>query len=128
MSRVCVRSGRYTWCTAVFVAGFLLLCGRLFFLQVVEAEAIAAEVETMRKRLDKVEAKRGDILDRNGNLLAGTRSRVDLGVDPSIVDSIDRGKLALLAGILDLPFEEVEAAFLKKNGSTVPGASRPCAG
>jgi cell division protein FtsI/penicillin-binding protein 2 len=124
MSRVCVKSGRYTWCTVIFFAGFLLLCGRLFFLQVVEAEAIAAEVESSRQRLEKLEAKRGDILDRNGDLLAGTRSRIDLGVDPSVVDTLDEEKLALLAGILDLPFEDLKAAFLKKERIDSSGETR----
>jgi cell division protein FtsI (penicillin-binding protein 3)/stage V sporulation protein D (sporulation-specific penicillin-binding protein) len=91
----------------VIITGFLLLCGRLYFLQVLEAGEIAAEVASVRKRLVKLEAKRGDILDRNGNLLAGTRSRILLGVDPHVVDSENTDKLAMLAGILDMDFREL---------------------
>lgn len=107
MSKVCVKPARFHICTTVVVMGFLLLCGRLFLLQVVEAENIAEEVESVRKRLIRMEARRGDILDRNGNLLAGTRSRILLGADPQTVDLTQRDKLALLAGVLDLPFSEM---------------------
>lgn len=84
-----------------------MLCGRLFYLQVMQAASITREVETVRKRLVRLEAKRGDILDRNGNLLAGTRSTIALGVDPHMVDLSSRGKIAMLAGILDVPFDEL---------------------
>ena len=84
-----------------------MLCGRLFYLQVLQAESISREVDTVRKRLVRLEAKRGDILDRNGNLLAGTRSTIALGADPHMVDLTDRGKLAMLAGIIDVPFDEL---------------------
>jgi cell division protein FtsI (penicillin-binding protein 3)/stage V sporulation protein D (sporulation-specific penicillin-binding protein) len=94
-------------CTVFIITGFLLICGRLYFLQVLEADEIAREVEQVRKRLVKLEAKRGDIVDRNGNLLAGTRSRILLGADPHVVDATDTGKLAMLAGTLDLDFKEL---------------------
>lgn len=105
MSKVCVRKTRFHICTAILVVGFFLLCGRLYFLQVLRAESITEEVESVRKRLVRLEAKRGDILDRHGNLLAGTRSRILLGADPQVVDTADREQIALLAGILDLPFD-----------------------
>ncbi|MGA1204329.1 MAG: peptidoglycan D,D-transpeptidase FtsI family protein [Opitutales bacterium] len=107
MSKVCVKKARFQACTVLFLGGFLLLCGRLFFLQVLQAGTIAEEVATVRKRLVRMEAKRGEILDRNGNLLAGTRSRILLGADPQTVDLEDRGQLGLLAGILDLPYGEL---------------------
>lgn len=107
MSRVCVRSSRFHVCTVIIITGFLFICGRLYFLQVVEADEIAREVESVRKRLVKLEAKRGDIVDRNGNLLAGTRSRILLGADPHVVDASNTEKLALLAGILDLDYQQL---------------------
>lgn len=114
MSRVCVKSGRYALCTAIIMAGFLLLGARLFYLQVLEAETIASEVEAVRKRVVKVEAKRGDILDRHGNLLAGTRSRIEVGVDPHVVDPGQSEALARLAGILDLPLLELTEATARR--------------
>jgi cell division protein FtsI/penicillin-binding protein 2 len=124
MSRVCVRSGRFHICTVLVVTGFLLLCGRLFFLQVVQAEALSAEGQSVRKRLIKTEAKRGDILDRNGNLLAGTRSRILLGVDPHVADPDDIAGLAMLAGILDMPYAEVQESFSRRERIDSAGLDR----
>jgi cell division protein FtsI (penicillin-binding protein 3)/stage V sporulation protein D (sporulation-specific penicillin-binding protein) len=107
MSKVCVRQTRFHLCAVLLIAGFGLLCGRLYFLQVLEAEEIAKEVETVRKRLVRMDAKRGDIVDRHGNLLAGTRSRILLGADPQVVDTTETDKIAHLAGILDQPYNEL---------------------
>ncbi len=107
MSQACVKRSRYRLCTVLLLAGFAMICGRLYFLQVLDAENISSEVESSRKILVKLEPRRGDILDRNGNLLAGTRSRIKLGVDPQVVDTSDVDKLARLAGILDMPFPEL---------------------
>ncbi|MFO7725042.1 MAG: penicillin-binding protein 2 [Oceanipulchritudo sp.] len=109
MSRVCITGTRFHFCTVVVVAGFLVICARLYFLQVLEAETIAAEGHSVRKRLVPMEPKRGDILDRNGTLLAGTRSRILLGADPAVVDLEETEKLALLAGMLDVGFSSLKA-------------------
>lgn len=125
MSRVCVRKGRFHVCTLLLVAGFSVLGGRLVWLQAVEAEAIAESVQPVRQRLVEIPARRGDILDRNGDLLAGTRSRIRLGIDPYAFRAGDRGKLALLAGILDMPFAELEAKTRKRTRTTDDGGERP---
>jgi cell division protein FtsI/penicillin-binding protein 2 len=107
MSRVCVKRSRFHICTTVVAACFLLLGARLVFLQVVRAESISREVESARKRLIRMEGRRGDILDRNGNLLAGTRSRAQLGVDPQFGNPAQKDRIAMLAGVLDMPFDEL---------------------
>lgn len=124
MSRVCVRSGRFHLCTVLVVTGFFLLCGRLYFLQVLEAESIASEVESVRKRLVRMEAKRGDILDRNGNLLAGTRSRILLGLDPQVVDAGATDKLVMLAGIIDMPWPELRESVARRERIDSEGRQR----
>lgn len=120
MSRVCVRSGRFHLCTAVVVAGFLLLGGRLFHLQVLEAAELAAAGEEVRQRLVRLEPRRGDILDRNGNLLAGTRSRILLGVDPQIADTRDGTAWRALSRILGQPMGVLlkEAARTERTDSS----------
>lgn len=124
MSRVCVRSSRFHLCTVIMLTGFSLLCGRLFFLQVLEAEDIAAQVEFARKRVETLAAKRGDILDRNGDLLAGTRSRILYGADPHVVDPEETEKLALLAGILDMEYAELLEMVSRKQRVDSSGKAR----
>jgi cell division protein FtsI (penicillin-binding protein 3)/stage V sporulation protein D (sporulation-specific penicillin-binding protein) len=124
MSKVCVRKARFHICTAFLVVGFFLLCGRLYFLQVLEAGEIASRVESARKRLVRMEAKRGDIMDRNGNLLAGTRSKISLGVDPQVVDATDLDRIAMLAGILDLPFDDLVERMNRRERTDSSGTRR----
>jgi cell division protein FtsI/penicillin-binding protein 2 len=124
MSKVCVKSARFHVCTAVLLTGFMVLCGRLYFLQVLQAGSIAEEVETVRKRLVRVDAKRGDILDRNGNLLAGTRSRILLGADPQVVDLGNDDDIAMLAGVLDMPFDELMEKLSRRERIDSAGNSR----
>ena len=124
MSKVCIRKTRFHVCSAVLVAGFLLLCGRLFYLQVIQAESISEEVDTVRKRLVRIDAKRGEILDRNGNLLAGTRSQILLGADPHMVDLTQRDQLAMLAGVIDIPFPELMEKLGRRERIDSSGTTR----
>ncbi|MBE3572596.1 MAG: penicillin-binding protein 2 [Moorella humiferrea] len=49
---------------------FLLLTSRLFFLQIVNAQEFSKQSAENRIRINPIEARRGDILDRNGQVLA----------------------------------------------------------
>ncbi|MBE3580050.1 MAG: penicillin-binding protein 2 [Thermoanaerobacteraceae bacterium] len=55
---------------AFLVLVFLVLAGRLFFLQVVNAHEFARQSAENSIRLIPIEARRGDILDRQGRVLA----------------------------------------------------------
>ncbi len=68
MSKVFIKSARFHLCTAVMVLAFASVAARLVFIQGMEAEAIAGQVQEARKRLIALEGKRGDILYRHGNL------------------------------------------------------------
>ncbi|GEA17414.1 MAG: penicillin-binding protein 2 [Moorella sp. (in: firmicutes)] len=49
---------------------FILLTSRLFFLQIVNAQEFSKQSAENRIRINPIEARRGDILDRNGQVLA----------------------------------------------------------
>ena len=101
-----------------------MLCGRLFYLQVIEAENIAAEIQSVRKRIVHLDARRGDIVDRNGNLLAGTRSLIQLGADPKMVDLEETRAIALLAGILDVSYPDLFVKLGQKERIGSDGKTR----
>ncbi|MEX0320765.1 MAG: peptidoglycan D,D-transpeptidase FtsI family protein [Puniceicoccaceae bacterium] len=124
MSKVCVKRSRFHFSTAILVAGFCLLAGRLYMIQVVQAESIAIEAESSRQRLVKLDARRGDILDRHGNLLAGTRTQIKFGADPYQVDLEDRESLALLAGMLDIPYRELIEKVSQKERISSSGETK----
>lgn len=98
---------------AVAVA-FSILLGRLFYLHIWEHENLLAHVEGNRKTINVIEARRGDIVDTRGNLLAVTRTSYNIGVDPQAVRESDREKLPELARLIGKPLQEIEAAFDNK--------------
>jgi penicillin-binding protein 2 len=87
----------------IAVALFAVLFFRLWNLQVIDGDAYLAEAQNNRTREYKVIAPRGDILDRNGEVLVDNRTSLALVVDTS-----------------KLPDEEAAAnAALKELGSLV---------
>jgi penicillin-binding protein 2 len=63
--------------TLVSIA-FVLLAGRLFFLQILQGERFAYLGENNRIRLKKIAGTRGMVFDRNGQLLVDSRPSFDL--------------------------------------------------
>ncbi len=93
---------------------FCLLGGRLVYLQVVKGPALLESAESARKNFSAMRARRGDVVDAKGNLLATTRSVVEVGLDPQCVNPEDLSKLPKLASLLGLEEYKVREAFLTK--------------
>ena len=68
-SEIQKRLQHFIW---VIIAIFAILVFRLFYLQIVKAEEFQAQSEQNRTRFVTLLPKRGDILDRNQNVLATT--------------------------------------------------------
>ena len=64
---------RATLFLALFAFVMLLYAGRLFVLQIVETDGNTSNIATYTT-VTTVRAARGDILDRNGNVLVGNRA------------------------------------------------------
>lgn len=111
------------------LASFAGLGVRLVFLHVVEREALLATVVKARRQMVVDKARRGDILDAKGAVLATSRSMIVLGVDPSaIVDTAkEREKWAQLAAALGMPFAELEKVFTTKFRAPAPPTPAPAA-
>jgi len=92
---------------------FCSLGGRLVYLQLFKATDYAELASGARKNFIEVKARRGDIVDAKGNLLATTRSVVEIGVDPHSVTEEDWEKFGPLADLLKLPQGEIEEAARK---------------
>jgi len=61
----------------LFSLVLVLYAGRLFFLQIIDTDGNTDNTATYTT-LTTVRAARGDILDRNGNVLVGNRASYDL--------------------------------------------------
>lgn len=111
MSQAFVCTQRATLIQSVIALAFCVLLGRLFYLHIWNHQDLADQAESSRKMVKVTEARRGNIIDQRGNLLASTQMTIDLGVDPQSVRASDLSKLPELARLLNKPLEEIKTAF-----------------
>lgn len=81
------RNVRYNILTViVYIIGIILLV-QLFNLQIVHGEEYLQKSSSRLTRENKIIAARGDILDRNGNILAGTFNQYSVEIYKSKIDT-----------------------------------------
>ena len=103
---------------SVFLVVFSVFCtflGRLAYLQVWERPNLLEIVQGNRKNFATLQAKRGNIVDEKGNLLATTESLVQVGVDPQCVDPDQRDLLPKLAALLKIDGDKLRKSFETKS-------------
>lgn len=114
MAQVFVCDKRFRFFVIGVLVVFLLIFSRLFYLHVIAQDRLSRIAERNRQKLDIIQARRGNILDARGNLLATTRPVVTLGVDPQVYDEKDADKLPKLAEILKSSLNVIEEAVGQK--------------
>ena len=72
----------------LFALVMVLYAGKLFFLQIIDTDGNTDNTATYTT-LTTVRAARGDILDRNGNVLVGNRASYDLVFNHYVIKSAD---------------------------------------
>ena len=85
---------RATLFLSLFAFVMLLYAGRLFVLQIIETDGNTSNIATYTT-VTTVRAARGDILDRNGNVLVGNRASYDLVFNHYVIQSYDGTNEAL---------------------------------
>ncbi len=88
---------------------------RLVSLHVLQRAKFLSYIEKARDEIIVQNARRGDILDVHGSLLATSRSLVVLGVDPSALVKEDEAKWPELARLLGQPLADLQQKFAEKN-------------
>ena len=101
---------------AIFFFLFLLLGGRLFQLQILQAEDLQLRAQSQWTSESTIQPTRGRILDRNGAMLAQSATAYTLSVSPRQVRSAS-AMARVLAPILDMD----AAAIEKKTSDTSKG-------
>jgi len=96
--------------TGLFVC-FGALGARLVWLHVVDRDDWLETITRTRHQLIVETARRGDILDRRGAILATSRSLIVLGVDPTMVRPQDEAQIPRLATLIGVPEAEVRKRF-----------------
>lgn len=120
--------GVHRWRSRIIWAGCLLgFCvvgARLGQLHVKESARFEAQALSVRERVIPLEAKRGNVYDRNGDLLATTRTRIQLGIDPSVFSEENMGKLVQVAGIIGEDWPTVREKALTRTFRTGEGEEK----
>jgi len=87
---------------------------RLVFLHVIDRAKLVQYVEKARREIIVENARRGDILDSHGDVLATSRSLIVLGVDPQILRKEDEAKWPELAKLADVSLADLTRIFNTK--------------
>ena len=129
-----IKTGRIAFVAGLVSLAFCAVFARLYYLHVVNSSTSIEATDKARKRFDRLEARRGDITDSRGNLLATSLPVITLGVDPLFFKrsicaennvnpaELESGaklnlkpgdstelKLRSLALLLEMPYEELYA-------------------
>lgn len=111
MSRGYASNYRILLLAAGLFASFAGLGARLVYLHVIDREELLRYVLQARQQITPDHARRGDILDAKGSILATSRSLLVVGVDPRALRKEDEKKWPALAALLQVPLPELERIF-----------------
>jgi len=98
---------RIGWLGVCFAIGFLILAGRLWYLQIRKGEEYFAKSEGNFIKELRVPADRGMILDRKGEILVDNRPSYDVYLTPAFCQSCE-DVIGTLAGLLSLEAEDLQ--------------------
>ena len=115
ISRVSNYSGRSIFVQVFFVLGFIFLLLRLFYIQIYQDDFIKGKVDSRIIHIDSIPAKRGQILDRNGRVLALDVTGYTLEIDLNLFDPAPDQIISLI-DILDIKKSNIIGSTKKKNG------------
>ena len=114
ISRINNYSGRSLFIQLFFILGFFFLITRLFYIQIFQDDFIEGKIDSRLIHKDSLPAKRGQILDRNGRVLALDVTGYALEIDLDLFDpNIDQ--ILSLVNILNVEHSTIVEKLNKKN-------------
>ncbi len=124
MARGGIAVSRLVWVFVLFILGFGAVLTRLVDLQVLGSEELVEESERIRIKFEKLDARRGNIYDRNHNLLATTHTVRQVGVDPESLKAEDKTEWPKLAKLLGVTYSDIYQK-MKSEVRIVDGVAKP---
>lgn len=121
---------RIGWLFCLVVVCFAIMVGRLFYIQIIDGENLQNRALSQWTRSFTVTAKRGEIVDVNGKVLAQSASAVTITAspadvvgketdDPEAKEERIRVTAQKLAEVLDMEYQEVYDKITDTSKSTV---------
>lgn len=92
----------------MIVLGFFILAARAFYLQVLTTDFLQRQGEYRYARTVPIASTRGEIVDRNGVVLASSLPVRSIWADPSFTLKADEKDLKKLAATLDMPYKTLK--------------------
>ena len=108
---------------AGIIVCFVALGARLVFLHVIDREELVRYIDRARRQIIVESARRGDILDARGAILATSRSLIVLGVDPQSLRPEDEKKWPQLAEYLGVPLADLTKILGTKSRPAAPATA-----
>ena len=105
----------------VFLAAFILilyLIGRLVYLMVFDAEYYQQKAEDLHERERDIKAARGEIIDRNGTVLATNRTVCTISVIHSQIENPEK-VIEKLSEFLEMDADQVRKKVEKRTGDKI---------
>ena len=120
MSKGFASNYRIVLLASGILVSFIGLGARLICLHVVDRGELMQYVIKARRQIIVEHARRGDILDVRGGVLATSRTLMEVGVDPQSLRAIDEAKWPQLAELLGLPVAELRKILTTKSKKVDP--------
>ncbi len=105
-------SSRALWALGLMLFCFVVLLGRLWYLQVIRGSYFKERSENNRVRTQYLPPPRGKILDRHGEVIAKNRPSYDIVLYVTEVGDVE-SVLQQLAQLTDTPYEALYAKYEK---------------
>ncbi len=120
MSKGFASTYRIVLLAAGILACYAALAARLVYLHVIDREELVRYIDQARRQIIVESARRGDILDARGGILATSRSLIVLGVDPQSLRPEDEKKWPQLAALIGVPLPALTKTLLTKSRPAAP--------
>jgi len=111
---------RFTLLKILTISFFFLIIGRLVYLQIYQGEEYLLMAESNRIRKVELQASRGKIYDRNGDILADEKPSYDLLYMLSKDATIDKKLIKDLSEILNIPVKDIEKSIIERESPFLP--------
>jgi len=114
MSKGFASNYRIVLLAACVLAMFGGVATRLVYLHVIDRAKLVRHIEQARRQIVVENAIRGDIIDRRGNVLATSRTMIELAVDPQVLRPQDEAKWPELARLIGMSLDDLTKIFNTK--------------
>ena len=105
-------AGRMIFCIAIITTLFLYVIAKFYHVQIMQHKYLLDKAQKKYMTESKTQGKRGEIYDRNGNLLVGNLPCFSVCADPSLIS--DESEARELAGFLSPIIEKPEDEIFQK--------------